>query len=108
METRQRSRRSHSRADVSWTAWVRTASHRVRCHTVDLSPHGAKLKPRSEILPGTAVEVVLRPPGASALRVNGLVWRIDADGMAIMFLKSIPVEVTGTQRPSEIGRRGWR
>jgi hypothetical protein len=108
METRQRSRRLHSRTDVSWTAWVRSGSQRLRCHTVDLSPHGAKLKPRGEILPGTAVEVLLHPPEGGTLRVSGVVWRVDADGMAVMFLRSIPVQVTDGKRVAEMGRRGWR
>lgn len=108
METRQRSRRFHSRTGVSWTAWVRSGTERLRCHTVDLSPHGAKLKPRGEIEPGTAVVVNLYPPDARAFSVSGVVWRVDADSMAVMFLKTIPVQVTRGSKSKELGRRGWR
>jgi len=108
METRQRSRRFHSRTGVSWTAWVRSGTDRLRCHTVDLSPHGAKLKPRGEIQPGTAVVVHLYPPDAQAFSVSGVVWRVDADGMAVMFLKSIPVQLTRATKLKEGARRGWR
>ena len=108
MDTRQRSRRLHSRADVSWTAWVNAGSRRLRCHTVDLSPNGTRLKPRGEIQPGTAVEVLLQPPAGHAVRVSGVVWRVDADGMAVMFLKSIPVQFTAVKKLQESGRRGWR
>ena len=59
MEQRQRSRRHHSRKDVAWTAWVKVGSRRLRCHTVDLSANGTKLKPRAEMPPGTAVELQL-------------------------------------------------
>jgi hypothetical protein len=36
------------------------------------------------------------------------VWRVDADGMAVMFLKSIPVQFTAVKKLQESGRRGWR
>jgi hypothetical protein len=108
METRQRSRRLHSRSDVSWTAWIKTGTQRLRCHTVDVSPHGAKLKPRGEIQPGTPVHLQLQPPDGQAVHVSGLVWRVDNDGMAVMFLKSIPVHVASNKRLPENGRRGWR
>jgi hypothetical protein len=108
MDTQQRSRRLHSRADVSWTAWVNAGSRRLRCHTVDLSPNGTKLKPRGEMQPGTLVEVMLQPPAGHPVRVSGLVWRVDSDGMAVMFLKSIPVQVAAVKRMPEGGRRVWR
>ncbi len=108
MDTRQRSRRLHSRVDVSWTAWVNAGSRRLRCHTVDLSPNGAKLRPRGEIQPGTAVEVMLQAPDGHAVRVSGVVWRVDTDGMAVMFLKSIPVQFTAVKRMPEGGRPVWR
>ena len=108
MDTRQRSRRQHSRSDVSWTAWVKTSSQRLRCHTVDVSPNGAKLKPRGEIQPGTPVQLQLHPPEGRAVHVAGLVWRVDNDGMAVMFLKSIPVRIDAGRKLPENGRRGWR
>ena len=108
MENRQRSRRHHTRKDVSWTAWVKVGTRRLRCHTVDLSTNGAKLKPRAEMQPGTAVELQLQPPDGQAVRVAGLVWRVDSDGMAVMFLRNIPVEFTASAKRPELGRRGWR
>ena len=108
MDNRQRSRRSHSRADVSWTAWVNAGSRRLRCHTVDLSPSGAKLRPRGEMLPGMAVDVQLHPPAGRALQVSGVVWRVDSDGMAVLFLKNLSVEVTPVKKLPEGGRRVWR
>jgi PilZ domain-containing protein len=108
MDKRQRSRRHHSRKDVSWTAWVKVGSRRLRCHTVDLSANGTKLKPRAEMPPGTAVELQLQPPDGHPVNVAGLVWRLDTDGMAVMFLRNIPVQFTGSGTRPENGRRGWR
>ena len=107
METRQRSRRANSRAGVSWTAWVQAGSRRLRCHTVDLSANGAKLRPRGEMQPGTPVEVQLHPPEGKPLQVSAVVWRVDPDSMALLFLRSIQVHTTGTKW-QETGRRGWR
>lgn len=58
--------------------------------------------------PGTAVDLVLQPPDGHAVKVSGLVWRVDSDGMAVMFLKSIPVHFTAVKRLPEGGRRVWR
>jgi hypothetical protein len=58
--------------------------------------------------PGTAVELQLQPPDGQALHVSGLVWRLDTDGMAVMFLRNIPVQFTGSGTRPENGRRGWR
>lgn len=108
MDNRQRSRRLHSRKDVSWTAWVKAGSRRLRCHTVDVSANGVKLKPRGEMPLGTAVELQLQPPDGQAVHVSGLVWRMDTDGMAVIFLRNIPVQFAATNRRPESVRRGWR
>ena len=108
METRPRSRRRQSRKHVTWTAWVKAGNRRLRCHTVDVSANGARLKPRGEIQPGTPVEVQLQPPDGQAVDVAAVVWRVDPDSMAVMFLRNIVVQVTAGSRLPETGRRGWR
>lgn len=107
-QQQQRSRRAHSRADVSWTVWVKSGSRRLRCHTVDLSVNGAKLKPRGEMQPGALVELQLHPPEGGTVNVSAVVWRVDSDAMALLFLKNIPVQATGSKSWQETGRRGWR
>ncbi|HSB42334.1 MAG TPA: PilZ domain-containing protein [Methylomirabilota bacterium] len=108
MDIRQRSRRLHSRRAVCWTAWVKTGDRRLRCHTIDLSANGARLRPRGEIQPGTPVEVQLQPPDGPALDVAAVVWRVDPDSMAVMFLRSVGAQVTAGSKLAENGRRGWR
>jgi hypothetical protein len=75
---------------------------------VDLSPNGARLRPRGEIQPGTPVAVQLQPPDGHVMDVDAVVWRVDPDSMAIMFLRSLPVQVAAGSRLAENGRRGWR
>jgi len=42
------------------------------------------------------------------MEVAAVVWRVDGDSVAVMFLRNIAVQVTaGSQRP-EHGHRGWR
>ncbi len=51
---------------------------------------------------------MLQAPDGHAVRVSGVVWRVDTDGMAVMFLKSIPVQFTAVKRMPEGGRPVWR
>lgn len=53
-------------------------------------PHGAKLRPRGTLQPGTPVEVLVNPPDARPVRVSGVVWRVDSEGRAVLFLGGIP------------------
>lgn len=110
METTPRtaSRRLHVRKHVSWTAWVTVGKTRVRCHTVDLSANGARLKPRGDFRPGTPCDLQLQPPDGPLMQVGGVVWRVEADSMAVMFLRNIAVQVSTSSRMPEHGRRGWR
>ena len=93
---------------MSWTPWIKHGKNRVRCHTVDVSANGARLRPRGDIQPGTPVDVQLQPPNGPAMDVSGVVWRLDADSTAVMFLRNIAVQVTGSTRAPEQGRRSWR
>ena len=75
---------------MSWTVWIESGAHRVRHHTVDLSAHGAKLRPRGTLQPGTPVQLHMVPPEGQALQVSGVVWRVDSDGFVVLFLASLP------------------
>ena len=105
--TRPASRRLHVRKNVSWTAWVSVGKTRIRCHTVDLSANGARLRPRRDIQPGTPVGLQFQPPDGPMMEVSGVVWRVESDSMAVMFLRNIPVQVAASARTPERGRRGW-
>ena len=102
------SRRLHVRKNVSWIAWVTAGKTRIRCHTVDLSANGARLRPRRDFQPGTPVELQFQPPDGPLMEVAAVVWRVESDSMAVMFLRNIPVQITAAARMPEHGRRGWR
>lgn len=52
--------------------------------------------------------MLLQPPDAPPLNVSAVVWRVDADSMAVMFLRSVGVHISARPRLPETGLRGWR
>jgi hypothetical protein len=92
--TRQhhRTRRTNTRANVSWTVWARVRGERMRFHTVDVSTRGAKLRPRGNLPAGTALTLhFMRPTGR--VRVSAMVWRVDPDGLGVFFLGAPPADL---------------
>jgi hypothetical protein len=85
-----RTRRARPRARVSWTVWARAGQERVRFHAVDVSPRGAKLRPRGVFPVGAAIELEFITPDGRRLHVSAVVWRADSDGLAVLFLGSVP------------------
>jgi hypothetical protein len=86
----QRTRRIGQRARVSWSVWAQAGPQRMRLHTVDVSARGAKLRPRGAFRIGTAIELEFIKPDGRHLHVSGVVWRVDPDGMAVLFLGTVP------------------
>jgi hypothetical protein len=86
----QRTRRFTPRARVSWTVWAHHGQQRMRFHTIDIGPRGVKLRPRGLARVGTALQLEFITPDDKRLHVSGVVWRADADGVAVLFLGTIP------------------
>jgi len=53
--------------------------------SVDISTHGAKVRTKARLKTGTTVQLELVPPEGPPLRVGALVWRIETDGLALLF-----------------------
>ena len=85
-----RTRRFSPRASVSWTVWAKAGQQRMRFHTVDVSPRGAKLRPRGVFSVGAALHLEFIKPDGQRLHASGVVWRADTDGIAILFLGTVP------------------
>ena len=86
----QRTRRTNNRANVSWTVWARVRGQRVRFHTVDVSARGAKLRPKNDLQAGTPLTLQFVKPNGKPVRVAAMVWRVDADGLGVLFLGTTP------------------
>jgi hypothetical protein len=99
-ELQLRTRRFTARANVSWAVWARIGQQHMRFHTVDVSARGAKLRPRGPFPMGAALHLEFIKPDGHRLHVSGVVWRAETDGIAILFLGTIPKEF------DELGHRG--
>jgi hypothetical protein len=88
--THERTRRFSPRARVSWTVWAHHGQQRMRFHTVDVSSRGAKLRPKGPYRVGTELQLQFITPEGGRLHVLGVVWRADTDGVAVLFLGTIP------------------
>ena len=79
------------RQRVSWLVTVGSGSKTFQGLTRDVSASGAKILVKERPALGAEVNLSFRPPGKRAVATRALVWRVDADGLACMFV--------GTQEP---------
>jgi hypothetical protein len=101
MSERQPDHRRHPRAAVSWPVTVEADDARFDLETVNLSPFGAKLKCKdAPFKPGTPAQLRFHPPGGRQVDIQGIVWRVDPDGLAFFFLGGGP-DSTLFAEPSE-------
>lgn len=84
-----RNRRQQPRTRVTWPVVVETGAQRYPCQVVDISSQGAKVMTSARLRTGTVVRLQIVPPGTTPLRVVALVWRLDADGVAFLFSRTI-------------------
>ena len=91
----QRTRRINRRANVTWTVFARVRGQRLRFHTVDVSARGAKLRPRSDLQAGQPLTLQFVKPNGKPVRVVAMVWRVDADGLGVLFLGSESEDLMG-------------
>jgi hypothetical protein len=84
-----RDRRQHPRIRAAWPAVVKVGKTRYLGRSVDISTHGAKVRTTARLKPGATVELELVPPDGSAVHVGAMVWRVDADGLALLFSQTI-------------------
>jgi hypothetical protein len=85
----QRERRQYPRTRVAWPVLIEVGKRRHPCQAVDISAQGAKVSPKIWLRSGTTVRLQFVPPDGELLRVGALVWRVDSDGLAFLFARSI-------------------
>jgi CheY-like chemotaxis protein len=85
---------------VSWLVSVSTGSRQVQGRTKDTSAAGAKILLDERLPLGSQVLLQFRPPGRSAVETQALVWRLDADGFACVFVGSQGPKFLETVTPS--------
>ena len=90
--------RRHGRSKVSWPVVVEVGDRIFHLETVDVTPAGAKLRPREPLEPGTLVLLHFRPPEGRSLDVRAMVWRADPDGLVFFFMDG---RAAGLASPAE-------
>jgi hypothetical protein len=74
------------RQQVSWLVTVAAGSRSIQGLTRDVSASGAKILVKERPALGVEVGLSLRPPGRRPVSTRALVWRLDPDGLACMFV----------------------
>jgi CheY-like chemotaxis protein len=79
------------RQQVSWLVTVAEGRRQLQGRTKDVSASGAKILLKERPALGAEVGLRFRPPGRRPVETRALVWRLDGEGLACMFV--------GTQKP---------
>jgi hypothetical protein len=87
------------RQRVSWLVTVAVGSHLYQGRTRDLSASGAKILLKERLALGTQVSLRFRPPGRPAVQTPAIVWRLDTEGVACMFVGEQTAEFLATVTP---------
>src|SRR5215831_17989318 len=82
-------RRQHPRIRAAWPVIVNAGTSRYLARSVDISRYGTKVRTNARLKTGVTVQLELVPPEGSPLRVEAMVWRVDADGLALLFSRAI-------------------
>ncbi len=90
VEAEQDARRC-PRQQVSWLVTVAAGPRQFQGRTKDISASGAKILLKERPALGVEVGLCFRPPGRRPVETRALVWRLDSEGLACMFV--------GTQKP---------
>ncbi|HET7876709.1 MAG TPA: response regulator [Methylomirabilota bacterium] len=78
--------RRHPRENVTWPVVVDNGRRYISAETINLSPYGAKLRLGERLDLGAEIKLNIRPHGRPPYEVRAIVWRIDPDGPALLFL----------------------
>jgi PilZ domain-containing protein len=74
------------RQRVSWLVTVAAGAKTFQGLTRDVSASGAKILVKERPALGAEINLSFRPPGRRAVTTRALVWRVDTDGVACMFV----------------------
>ena len=85
VEPEQDARRC-ARQRVSWLVTVGSGPRQFQGRTKDISASGAKILLKERPALGAEVALCFRPPGRRPVETRALVWRLDAEGLACMFV----------------------
>ena len=83
---RRKEGRRHPRESAAWPVMLHDGTRWLRTETVNVSPFGAKVRLRERLEPGAGVRLQIRLFRRKPFEVPAVVWRIDRNGSALLFL----------------------
>jgi len=104
LEAEQDARRC-PRQQVSWLVTVAAGSRSFQGRTKDVSASGAKILLKERPPLGAEVALRFRPPGRRSIETRAIVWRLDAEGLACMFVGTQGPEFLAAVTPRSTGSR---
>ena len=90
------------RQRVSWLVSVTAGQRSFQGRTRDVSASGAKILVKERPALGAEVNLSFRPPGRRPVTTRALVWRVDSDGVACMFVGTQEAEFLSAVAPSTV------
>lgn len=90
------------RQRVSWLVSVAAGSRSFQGLTRDVSASGAKILLKERPALGAEVNLSFRPPGKRPVATRALVWRVDPDGLACMFVGTQEAEFLAAVAPRTV------
>ncbi|MEX2224771.1 MAG: PilZ domain-containing protein [Candidatus Rokuibacteriota bacterium] len=87
------------RQQVSWLVTVAAGARQYQGRTKDVSASGAKILLKERPPLGAEVALRFRPPGRRPVETRALVWRLDAEGLACMFVGTQAQEFVAAVSP---------
>jgi hypothetical protein len=94
------------RQRVSWLVSVAAGSRSFQGLTRDVSASGAKILLKERPALGAEVNLSFRRPGRRPVTTRALVWRVDPDGLACMFVGTQEAEFLAAVAPRTAARTG--
>lgn len=90
------------RQRVSWLVSVAAGQRSFQGLTRDVSASGAKILVKERPALGAEVNLSFRPPGRRPVATRALVWRVDPDGVACMFVGTQEAEFLSAVAPRTV------
>ena len=90
------------RQRVSWLVSVTAGQRSFQGRTRDVSASGAKILVKERPALGAEVNLSFRPPGRRPVATRALVWRVDPDGVACMFVGTQEAEFLSAIAPRTV------
>jgi CheY-like chemotaxis protein len=99
--------RRHAREKATWPVVVDNGLRCISAETINVSPYGVKLRLGERLELGMEIKLNFRPSGRPPYETRAIVWRIDRDGPALLFLGVHQQLISVAGKPTVAPPGGW-